>query len=243
MEVREKKKLERFLILLILGLIAVNLPLISALIINVYAKVTLSPGEQYTLNIPFVGLSKNPLICGVAEKTDGTLVKGVKVSASSGSILVQNTTNSDGEYCLTLPEINKTTPYNISVEYDNSTLTLGSNGYDFDFPGKIFRKGTDNKAYLIGRIVNEDAEVENGRFEVKMGHKVNGTWKYLSGDYQKFLINIEPNEIYEIPSEELDFSYDLADLEVGEYKFLIKTSFNGKEYSGTGTSVFFNITS
>lgn len=234
MNLEKRKNLEKFLIVSVLGIILINLPLISALIINVYAKISLSPGENYRLNIPFIGQSKNPSVCGVAEKTDGTLVEGVKVTARSGSIFVQNTTNSDGEYCLSLPEINKTTDYNISIDYDNSTLTLANNDYDLSFDNnKVYRIGINGKAYLSGDITNRDAPIENGRFEIELGQKINGSWKYNNfGGYREYLVNINPNEIYEVPNEDLDFSWDTASLGIGEYKFLFKSSFNGKEKSG-----------
>jgi len=78
-----------------------------------------------------------------------------------------------------------------------------------------------------------------------MGRRVNGTWKYTFGDYKKYYINIEPGETYKVPSSELNFSWDISELEEGEYKFLLKSSFNGKEYASSCSkcSVFFNVTS
>ncbi|MEM3112793.1 MAG: hypothetical protein QXI33_00005, partial [Candidatus Pacearchaeota archaeon] len=161
------------------------------------------------------------------------------------AIITQNTTKKDGKFCISLPEINKSSLFDIYIEYDDTTLVLGSNDYKLNFDNnKVYSKSLDNYVFLSGNIENKDALIENGRFEIKMGQRINGTWKYIYGDYQKFLLNIEPNEIYKVPNEELNFSWKTNELEVGEYKFLLKTSFNGKEYpsSCSKCSIFFNIT-
>ncbi|MBI3622990.1 hypothetical protein HY212_02835 [Candidatus Pacearchaeota archaeon] len=238
------KKLRNFLILSFLVLLLINIQLISALFLLLkFGSLTLNSGEKYTVNIPFLGPSKSPIVCGKAQQTDGVLLENINVTVKykgKAEILAQNITKKDGKFCVTLPEINKSAQFDIYVGYDNSTLTLGNNDYDLNFDNnKVYSKSTDNYVFLSGNIANKDAAIENGRFEIKMGHRVNGTWKYTFGDYQKYSLNIDPNQIYEVPSDELNFTWNTADLEAGEYKFLIKTSFNSQEYT---PSVFFNIT-
>jgi hypothetical protein len=248
-----KSRLRVFLTLALLGLLLINLTFISAYVIigKLFGKMTLYPGEEYTMNIPFLGPSKSPMICGKAEQNDGTLISGVRVIAKyiNGTVAGEDTTSSDGEYCITLPEIKTTNQqYNIYLDYDNETskgnIILGSNNYYLNFKDdEVCNKSIDDYAILKGNITNEDAKVEDGRFEIKVRHRknvVNGTWIDIT-EYQKYLVNINPNEIYEVPNEELNVSWKIpSDAERGEYKFLIKTSFNAEEK--TSQTVFFNVT-
>jgi hypothetical protein len=248
METRQnRQKLVSVLILSILGLILLNFSLISAYVILAnYGKISLDPGEKYIMNIPFIGSSKSPSVCGTALKTDGTPVENVTVSIKlSGSDATEGSDVSDrnGRYCIDLPEITKSNvDYSVYLDYDNESLILGDNDYDMHFDNnKIIDRNINHNVILSGEIKNYDAEVENGRFEVKVGHKVNSTWKYDLGDYQLFRINMEPREVYNFPNDEFNFSWQIpSDATDGAYKFLIKTSFNGKEYESQ--SVFFNIT-
>ena len=244
------KKLTLVLALSLIGLLLVNLTIVGAYqLLNSYGSVTLNPGEKYTVNIPFVGPSNAAMICGTAEQTDGTLLKDITVIVKydgNESILGRNVTGSNGKYCVTLPEIKTSTKkFDIYLEYDNSTsdgeITLADNGYTLNFENnKVYRKSVDQYVTLTGTITNEYALVENGRFEIKVGYK-DGTWKYPFGDYEKYFVNINPNEVYELPNEEVNISWEIPeDALPGEYKFLYKTSFNAVEK--TSQYVYFNIT-
>jgi len=244
----KNKKLFLFLILSFLFLVFINFQFITAYILFIkYGSLTLYPGERYTLNIPFVGTSKNPVVCGFAKRTDGSFVDNVSVIAKlekNSTIIAENTTKKDGFFCLSLPLTNKTTKYDIYLEFDNSTLSLGDNDYELNFDNyKVYNKSAEDFFVLSGNFINKDAEVQDGRVEIKMGYK-NGTWKYIFGDYKRYSVNIAPNEVYYFPNEELNFSQPLSQLQEGEYKLLVKTSFNGKEYVGCAKcSVYFNVTS
>ena len=73
--------MKKFLILSVLGLLLVNLTFISATILVLkYGRVTLNPGEKYTVNIPFLGLSKSSQICGTAQTTSGKELSGVTIN-------------------------------------------------------------------------------------------------------------------------------------------------------------------
>lgn len=241
---KKSRKVLLFVIFSVLALLLVNFTFISAYVI-LFGEVTLNPGENYIINIPFIGPSKSPTICGRAQQSDGTNVKNVNISVKyDGTNIVAGSgiTGNDGKYCIYLPNINKSNvKFDISVEH-NESLILGDNDYSLNFDNyKVYNKNLKNYAILSGNINNYDAEVEDGRFEVKVGHRVNGTWKYVFGDYQKYLINIEPYGNYEFPNNELNVSWRIPNgAENGEYKFLIKTSFNAREYASQ--SVFFNIT-
>lgn len=244
------KRLFAFLTLSVLGLLLINITLIGAyIVLTKYGSMTLNPGEKYTVNIPFSGPSNNPVICGKAELNDGSALKNITVIVkyyNNETEIARNTTGTDGKYCITLPEIESSKKFDVYLEYDNETSTgedllLGDNDYDLDFENyKVYSKSSDDFVFLTGNITNEDAKIENGRFEVKVGYK-DGTWKYLFGDYEKYLVNISPHEGYQLPNEDVSISWEIpSDAQVGEYKFLFKTSFNGVEK--TSQSVYFNIT-
>lgn len=245
-----KKKVFMFVGFSILALILINVTLIGAYVVfTKYGSMTLNPWERYTVNIPFKGASTNPVVCGKAEMNDGSALKNVTVIAkyyNNETELVRNTTGSDGRYCITLPEITSSKKFDIYLEYDNISssgeeIFLGDNNYEISFEDYlVYDKSSDNYAFIRGNITNKDARVENGRFEAKVGYK-DGTWKYLFGDYEKYLINISPNEIYELPNGDVEIKWEIPDdAEPGEYKFLFKTSFNGVEK--ISQSIYFNIT-
>ncbi len=245
---KKNMKLGNFLILSFLVLLWINFSLVSAyLALTKFGSATLDYGEKYTLNIPFIGPAKSPLVCGKAQQTGGIPIENITIFVrhyNNDTTIAQNKSGNDGRFCITLPEINKSTKFDFYVEYDNATLILGSNDYQMNFKNNlVYDRNTNRYIALSGNITNGDAPVESGRFEVKMGQKISGQWKYIYGDYQNYYINIPSNDIYTFPSEELNFSQDISELDNGEYKLLIKTSFNGKEYSGCSKcSVLFNIT-
>ena len=245
-------KVRDFLILSFLGILIINITLISAyVIITKYGTVTLNPGEKYTINIPFFGTSKSPEICGKAQKTTGEALQGVNVSVyyyKNNSLINKNTTDSKGKYCISLPEIKSSEKYDIFIEYENSTdnpLQLASNDYTLGFDNnKIFNKTIDKFVFLTGKIINKDAEIENGRVEIKVGYLdplKNNSVSYRYGDYQKFYnINIDSNEEYEVTEESgIFWEIPIDSTPVGKYKILIKASFNAKEKT---SYVYFNIT-
>ncbi len=248
-----KKGLRKFLILSFLGIIVLNITIIGASIfLQNYGKFNLNPGENYIVNIPFIGdKATMQTICGKAEQTDGTALKDITVILKYKNETEANrsTTGSDGEYCISIPRLESKQEFTIYLEYENETeegnLTLADHNYDLDFEeDKTYSKSIDEFATLIGNITNEYAQIENGRFEIKIGYndkdESGNHWKYLYGDYEKYFVNIAPTEIYSIPNEELNVSWKIPeDASPGEYKFLIKTSFNAEEKS---QSVYFNIT-
>jgi len=253
----KNKRVKKFLILSFLGLILINFTFASALsIFTNYGSLTLNPGEKYIVNIPFIGPSRSPIICGIAQQTDGiTPLKNILVIvkySKNDTLLAKNITGSDGKYCITLPEITSNKKFDIYLEYDNITssgdsITLASNDYDLNFDNdKIYNKSSDEYVFLTGNITNEDAGIENGRIEIKLGsckttcQGTRGTYDYTKfGGNKKYFVNIAPNEIYQVPNDELNVSWDISDLEPNRYKIIIKTSFNGKEKS---RNIFFNIT-
>ena len=126
------KRVHEFLIFSFIGILAVNLALLSAYtIFEKYGSVTLGSGEGYIVNIPFIGSSNSPMICGKAQKTSGEVLAGINVSVYySNSSLNKSTTDSNGEYCITLPEI---------TSNDGGILELASNDYTLDLDNnKIF---------------------------------------------------------------------------------------------------------
>lgn len=250
-----KKEVGKFLLLSFGSLVLLNITLIGASIIlqNYGGKFTLNPGENYIVNIPFIGNKLvNQTICGKAEQTDGTALKniGVILKYENGTEVTNSTTGSDGKYCIEIPRLESSKKFYISLNYENQTsegnLTLADHSYDLKFEDDlVYSKETDKYAILVGNITNEYAKVEEGRFEIKVGYNEkkpdgNNSWKYIFGDYEKYFINMGANENYGVPNEELNISWEIPnDASPGEYKFLIKTSFNAQEKS---TSVFFNIT-
>lgn len=244
------KRVKDFLFLSFLALILINVTMVGAfLVITQYGSITLNPGEKYIINIPFFGASKVPIICGKAETTIGDALQGVNVSVYySNNLVNKSTTNSEGEYCVSLPEITSSRKYDIFIEYNNQTSTgdfikLASNDYDLDFDNYlIFSKSSDKYAFLQGTITNEDAEIENGRFEINLQYfPINSSERYEIFDYQKYFVNIEPGEVYDVPSDELNVSWQIPlDAKTGRYKFYIKPSFNAREK--TPVNVYFNLT-
>ena len=202
--------IKTFIVLSVLGILLINLTLISGYLLLVkYGSMTLSPGENYKVNIPFIPLQEetgeSSIVCGVAEDNDGNPVKNVKVEItlhSDAKILGENITDVNGEYCITLPTMtSKSEKYDISIEYDNEELELGSNDYSLNFEDKKkYQRGSDY-VILDGQIDNEDARIENGRFEVNLKYHNDTTNKWVEiFDYQKYHVNIEPGEDYEIPN-------------------------------------------
>ncbi|MEK6873491.1 MAG: hypothetical protein AABW91_01490 [Nanoarchaeota archaeon] len=237
-----------FLILSFLIIILINIILVSAYLISTqYGSVTLSPGENYTVNIPFFGPSKSPVICGKAQKTSGEVLPGVNVSVYySNSLVNKSATNSNGQYCVYLPEITSNREYDIFIEYNNQTNTgdfiqLASNDYTLDFDNNLlFSKLSDKYAILKGSIINEEAEIENGRFEINLQYwPINSSERFEIFNYQKYFVNINPQETYDIPNDELNVSWQIPnDAKTGRYKFYIKTSFNAEEKPKT---IYFNV--
>ena len=246
-----KKKVKKFLVLSLLGLLVVNITFISAVyVITKYGTFNLNPGEKYTINIPFIGLSKAPTICGIAKTTSGDPMKDVNVSVyldgtgDNDEFIAKETTDSKGGYCITLPEINKKTKYFVMVEYDNQTsqsdVQLGSNDYDFNFDeDKTYSKSSDTFVTLSGSIENEDAIIEDGRVEVNLRWYPNSSSDELIFDYQKYYLNIDAGETYEFPSDEFNVNWTIpSDAKTGTYKFLYRASFNGKEKAPTAGVLF-----
>jgi hypothetical protein len=249
----KKKKLQLFIVLSVLIVLFVNITLISGyFLMKQYGSMTLNPGERYTINIPFFGTPKTPLVCGTAEQTDGTPMPNVTViiNYSNGSPAGQAITDTNGKYCITLPEITSPKVFDVYVEYNNGTsssnnLTLASNDYDLNLDTNLenYIKGTDTSVKLIGNIINEDAGIDDGRLEIKVSYH-NQTnishqfWEDVSG-YERYTININPRETYNLPTSELDYSWTIpSNAIVGEYKFYIKTSFNAQDHTST---LYFNI--
>lgn len=243
----------KFLIISLSGLVVLNFAIIGASIaLQNYGKFNLNPGEDYIVNIPFLGnKATNQTICGKAEQTDGTALKDITVilNYENGTQAANNTTGSDGKYCINIPRLESKEEFIVYLEYENETedgnLTLLSNDYTLDFDDKVYNKSEDEYAILTGEIENEDARIENGRFEIRVAYNDkspdgNNSWKYIFGDYETYYINIGSNEIYEMPSEEVNIMWEIPeDASLGEYKFYIRSSFNAKEHTG---NVYFNIT-
>ncbi len=247
-----KKKVKKFLALSVLGLIFVNLTFVSAAIIVMkYGRVTLNPGEKYILNIPFLGISKSSQICGTAEKPSGG-VSGVTVNVynkGGNEILRTATTDTHGNYCITLPEEESTKVYDINISFDNVTqsgeeIRLGSNNYTIEFDeDEEYSLLNDDYVFLSGKIYNEHAEIDNGRIEIKLSWYPNSSDQEEIFDYKTYYIeHIDSEEIYEFPNDELNINWSIpSEAKPGKYKFLYKTSFNGKEKSPS-SGVFFNLT-
>lgn len=250
-----RKEVGKFLAISFGGLIILNIIFVGAMMIsNYYGRLTLNPGEDYIINIPFIGGKMTfQTICGKAETTNGTALKNISVMLreyNTTNIVAQNATGSDGKYCITIPRLSSSTKFDIYLEYENETeeenLTLADHDYYLNFDDdKNYSKAINDYVILTGNITNEYAKIENGRFEIKVGvcksncsyHK--GTYDYKFGDFEKYFVNIDPNEIYNLLNEEVNISWQIPyDASPGQYKMLVKTSFNAEEKS---TSVFFNI--
>jgi hypothetical protein len=252
--VKLNKKVYAFLSLSVLSLLLLNLTFVgSYLILTNWGSLTLNPGENYTLNFPFSSPLEYSRICGTAEKKDGTPVSNVEVFVkykSNSSLVGSNMTNNQGKYCIFISEMEEKTSFDIFVEYDNDSidgpLSLLTNDYSFQFENNlVYNKSEQDRVFVVGNITNQDARIENGRFEIKVGYnekKEDGTnnWKYLFGDYELYSINISPNSIYSFPNSIKNISWEIPQNALpGEYKFLYKSSFNAKEK--LSQSIFFEI--
>lgn len=241
-----KKKVILFVTLSVLGLLLLNITLIGGyILLREYGSIALNPGEIYRVNIPFIGPSRAPMICGKAEQTDGTALEGIRVIAnySNNTFAGEATTETDGTYCITLPEITTSKTYNIYLEYDNSTLTLASYDYTLSFENnKIYNKGSDEYVNIIGDITNEDARIENGKIDVSLQYyPINASERfYIFNDQEYYIENIEPNEIYFIPSSDFNLTWMInSDTLIGRYKFRVNADFNTVNHY---KDIYFNIT-
>lgn len=244
----KKKKIKLFVILGILGVLFLNLALISGyILINSYGKMNLNPGERYIVNIPFK-IFQSPIVSGIAQQTDGTPISGIKVivNDSDNSVIGEDTTDSNGEYSITLPKISEEEQVYVYLQYDNSSpslsnLALASNDYIPDFKNNLnYSKSSDNHVYLNGKITNKDAEVKDGKFEITLSSCEGETTscdEVLANE--KYSVNIKPGEVYITPNSEMDFSWSItSDTEIGKYKIYTQASFNGQEHTST---VYFHI--
>lgn len=238
-----KMKVKDFLVLSFLLIIFVNLSFINAFLVFLnYGSVTLNPGESYIVNIPFINLdgedeSINSSICGRTETNNGEIVEGVVVSVYySDNLIGESVTNSSGNYCIFLPEINSARKYDIFIEYDNKTqsgdfIKLASNDYLFNVENDLIFKKSDGYVVLSGDIDNGDADIDNGRIEVNLQYwSDNSSDRYTVFDYRKYFVNLNSQENYEFPNDEFNLTWEIPDnAKLGQYKYYIKTSFNAKE--------------
>lgn len=246
----KKRKIKLFVILGILGVLFLNLALISGyILINSYGNMHLNPGEEYTVNIPFK-LFKSAIVHGTALANDGTPLSGIKVivNNSDNSISGEDTTNSNGEYSITLPQMSDKKQFSVYLEYNNQTakgdpIALGDHEYSYEFDNYVnYSKNTDDEATLVGTIENEEAKIEDGRIEISL-RKCTGETTSCNDilDTKIYHVNINPLESYSIPSKEIDYSWSIgSDTETGKYKIQITMSFNSKETTPT-SMVYFHI--
>jgi hypothetical protein len=83
---------------------------------------------------------------------------------------------------------------------------------------------------LRGKISNKDAVIENGLIEIKLAQKIGDKWRYSFGDYRRYYVNISSREDYNLFNGINNISWEIpANASVGEYKFLVRTSFNAME--------------
>ena len=238
----ENLNIKRFLVFSLIGILVINASIISSyIIVENYGSMTLSPGERYTVNIPFIAeegeeeeeISPNsPIACGKAEKTNGEPVEGVNVSAYLGSDFAgSKITNESGDYCIVLPEINRNRIFNVQIGYDDEILELGSNDYEVSFEeNQVYEKGVDEKAILFLTIKNKDARIDNGRIEARIRkyNEIEEGWEDVFG-YKKYYLNISRNETYSLPNQEIEINWEFPeDVELGEYQFYFRPSFNGE---------------
>jgi hypothetical protein len=245
----KKRKIKLFIILGILGILFLNIALISGyILINSYGKMNLNPGERYTVNIPFK-IFQSPVVSGRAQQIDGTPISGVNVivNDSDNSILGEDTTDSNGEYSITLPKISEEEQVYVYLQYDNaspslSNLALANNDYTPDFKNNLnYSKGSDNSVNLNGKITNKDAEVKNGRFKVTLSSCQGETTNCDNIiETKQYTLNIKPSEVYVTPNSEMDYSWPITgSTDTGKYKIYTEASFNGKEHTST---IYFHIT-
>lgn len=244
-EDEEKKKNKRRMICVLIGIIIVSLA-IAVYVLDKYGTVSLSPGEHYIVNLPFVGASDSPIIEGKAVYTNGSPVKDVNVTVKykgNNTVLAWNLTNKDGYYKIVLPEIKKSTKYDIYVGYNNATMTLAEHRYtlNLDTDKEIYNRSTDTFVIMTGTINNENAKIENGRMDVNLKYRDESADQWVEVfDYKRYYVNAEPMESYGIPNDEVNISWQIpSDAAIGRYKFYVKTSFNAKESTRT---VYFNVT-
>lgn len=247
----KKKKIKLFIILGVLGILLINFTFISAyILINSYGKMYLSPGEDYTVNIPF-NLFKSATVHGTALASDGTPLAGVKVivNNSDNSIAGEDTTDINGEYSIALPAMSDKKQFFVYLEYDNQTssgdpIALADHEYSYEFDNYVnYSKSIDNEVVLRGTIENENAEIEDGRIELSL-RKCTGETTSCNEvlDSKIYHININPLASYSIPSSEIDYSWPInGDTETGKYKIQLTMSFNAKETTPT-SMVYFYIT-
>ncbi|MDI6730934.1 MAG: hypothetical protein QMD06_05265 [Candidatus Altarchaeum sp.] len=240
----EKKKNKRRIVFAIIGIIIVSI-VMAAWVYDKYGTIYINPGEHYTVNIPFIGVSNIPIISGIAAYTNGTPVKNINVTVKykgNDTVLRWNTTGNDGKYVVYLPEIKTAKLYNVYIDYDNSTLTIGSNDYTLNFnDSKIYNKSVDHYAVLEGTIEDNQVNISNGRVDVNLKYynETKPGWIEIF-DYKRYYVNKDPTEYYEFPNDEFNVSWEIpSDASIGKYKFYIKTSFNAKEKTN---NVYFNIT-
>jgi hypothetical protein len=244
----KKRKIKLFIILAIVSILFINVALISGyILINSYGKMYLNPGEEYIVNIPF-SLFQSPIVYGKAQQPDGTPISGIKVivNNSDDPLIGQAITDSNGEYKITLPKMSKEDQFFVYLQYDNQSssledLILASNEYDLDFDNNLnYSKSSDNFVELKGDITNEDARIEDGRFEVTLSSCQGETTDCDSIiETKKYALNIEPGEVYVTPNNEMDYSWPITgSTERGKYKIFSEASFNGKEHT---TTIYFHI--
>jgi hypothetical protein len=233
----KKRKIKLFVILGILGVLFLNLALISGyIIINSYGKMNLNPGERYTVNIPFK-IFQSPIVSGKAQQTDGTPISGVKViiNNSDNTIVGEDTTDSSGEYSITLPKTSEEEQVYVYLQYDNGSaplnnLMIGSNDYTYTFNDANYSKSKDNYIELTGKITNKDAEIEDGRMIVTLKsceEETNNCDTVI--DTKTEYVNIASLKVYNIPNKDVQFRWDIDNLAIGKYQLEVSMSFNGKE--------------
>ncbi len=243
----KNKKLKLFLALSVILILSVNLTLISGyLIMDSYGKMYLNPGEEYVVNLPFnlFQPSEPPVVRGIAQQTDGTPIIGVKVivNNSDNSISGENTTDSNGEYSITLLEINEREQFHVYIEYDDEILILEDNDYSYEFDNNLnYSKSAGNYVELRGTIENEDAIIENGRVEISLRKCTEGTNTCSEIlDTKTYYVNINPQETYNIPSSEINYTWPINNgTETGKYKIQVAMSFNAQEHTPTSMAYFY----
>jgi hypothetical protein len=242
----KKRKIKLFIILAVLGLLFINMAIISGyFFINAYGNMKLNPGEEYTVNIPFK-LFQSPVVSGKAVANNGTVIAGVNVTVtdSHNKILGEDITNENGEYSITLPKISDITEYYVDVGYNNGSqiftnLANGSNDYDYTFDDMNYSKSQDNYIELTGKITNEDAEIENGRMVVTLNKCEDNTNNCDTViDTKTEYVNIAPLKEYNIPNTDIKFRWPIDDLSVGKYQLEVSMSFNGVESNSLANYIY-----